>query len=158
VNGDYEAAYAARFGISRRDPTRDQRLVEFCFAVPETQWRRGRETRLLIRRAMVDRLPAKVLQNPSRGLQAADWHEQLIAQCATIQADLAALAENDTVQRYLDLPRMQRLADSLPQTSWNDSVPMADYRWNLLGGLMLGHFIRWFETKGSNLNPAVVPL
>ncbi len=157
ADGDYEAAYAARFGISRRDPTRDQRLVEFCFAVPESQWRRGHETRSLIRRSMAAHLPPMILYNSGRGLQAADWHKQMIAQRATLQADLAALARYDTVQRYLDLPRMQRLVDNLPQTGWNDSRCIADYQRILLGGLMLGHFIRWFETADLQQTPAVAP-
>ena len=144
---DYDAAHEARFGLSRRDPTTDQRLVEFCFAVPEAQWRRGRETRSLIRRAMADHLPAAILHNPKRGMQAADWYEPLLAQRATIQADLTRLAQNTTAQHYLDLPRMRHLADSLSQTGWTAAGRFADYQWVLLGGIMIGRFILWFESN-----------
>ena len=147
VSDDYDAAYEARFGLSRRDPTSDQRLVEFCFAVPETQWRRGRETRSLIRRAMAGRLPEAVLHNPKRGMQAADWYEALFAQRATLQADLARFAQNATIQHYLNLPRMRQLANSMPETGQVNPGRSADYYWVLLGGLMLGHFLLWAEAN-----------
>lgn len=145
VSGDHDAAFGARFGLSQCDPTSDQRLVEFCFAVPEAQWRREGETRSLIRRAMAGRLPATVLHNPKRGMQAADWEEQLLAQRTTIQADLARIAQNTTVQHVLDLPRIRQLADSLLQPDWRGVNHFADYQWILLSGLMFGHFILWFE-------------
>lgn len=145
VSGDHDAAYSARFGLSRCDPTSDQRLVEFCFAVPEEQWRREGKTRSLIRRAMTGRLPAAVLHNPKRGMQAADWEEQLLAQRATIQVDLARIAQNTTAQQVLDLPRIRQLADSLLQPGWSSTQHFADYQWVLLSGLMFGHFILWFE-------------
>lgn len=149
IGSDYDAAYAARFGLSHRDPTSDQRLVEFCFAVPEEQWQRGGERRSLIRRAMAGRLPEAVLHNPKRGLQAADWEEQLLAQRATIQADLAQIAQNATAQHYLDLPRLHQLAATLNQPEWEGDSRFADYHWVLLYGLMLGHFILWFEKHGT---------
>jgi asparagine synthase (glutamine-hydrolysing) len=147
VGSDAHAAYAARFGLSQCDPTSDQRLVEFCFAVPEEQWLYGGKTRSLIRRAMTGRLPEAVLYNPKRGMQAADWGEQLLAQRVTIQADLARIAQNATAQYYLDLPRIRQLADSLAQPGWNATSRFADYQWVLLAGLMLGHFILWFEAN-----------
>lgn len=150
IGSDYDAAYAARFGLSHRDPTSDQRLVEFCFAVPEEQWQRGGERRSLIRRAMAGRLPTAVLHNPKRGLQAADWSEQLLAQRTTIQADLARIAQNVTAQRYLDLPRLHQLADSLNQPGWRGENRFMEYQWVLLYGMMLGHFILWFEQHGSH--------
>jgi asparagine synthase (glutamine-hydrolysing) len=147
VSGDYYAADGARFGLSRRDPTSDQRLVEFCFAVPEEQWRRGGQSRSLIRRAMTGRLPAAVLHNPKRGVQAADWEEQLLAQRAAIQTDLALIAQNPTAQQLLDLPRMRQLADNLMQPGWSGAKNFAEYQWVLLSGLMFGHFILWFEAN-----------
>jgi asparagine synthase (glutamine-hydrolysing) len=147
VSADQDAAYGAHVGLSRRDPTSDQRLVEFCFAVPETQWRRGGETRSLIRRAMAGRLPPAVLHNPKRGIQAADWAEQLWAQRASIQADLARIAQNRTAQQVLDLPRIRQLADRLHQPGWSGANHFADYQWVLLSGLMFGHFILWFEAN-----------
>lgn len=147
VNSDYDAAYAARFGISWCDPTADLQLVEFCFAVPEAQWRQGKESRSLIRRAMAGRLPESVLHNPKRGMQAADWYERLLAQRGELQADLERLAQNATVQRYLDLPRLRQLADRLPETGWDKPGMFTDYHWSLLGGLMVGRFILWFEAN-----------
>ncbi len=147
IEQDYAAASAARFGLSWRDPTSDQRLVEFCFAVPEEQWQRGGVRRSLIRRAMTGRLPATVLHNPQSGLQAADWYEELFAQRATIQSDLARLVQSATARHYLDLPSMHRLVDNLPQTGWENLDQFVAYHWGLLEGLMMGHFILWYEAN-----------
>jgi len=151
--GDYEAAYEARFGISQRDPTSYLPLVEFCFAVPEAQWRRGRETRSLIRRAMAGRLPTEILHNPKRGIQAADWYERVLAQEQHITADLARFQQNHTAQHYLNLPYMQQLAATLTEGGWEQPGRFAQVQWGLLGGLMLGRFILWFETMAAQEEP-----
>src|SRR6185369_14173202 len=65
--------------IDARDPTADVRLLEFCLAVPMEQFLRNGEKRALARSALADRLPQQVLEEPRRGLQVADWHEELTA-------------------------------------------------------------------------------
>ena len=80
-------------------------------------------------------------------MQAADWYERLLAQRGELQADLERLAQNATVQRYLDLPRLRQLADRLPETGWDKPGMFTDYHWSLLGGLMVGRFILWFEAN-----------
>ncbi|MBX3016077.1 MAG: hypothetical protein KF832_31435 [Caldilineaceae bacterium] len=144
-SSDYSAAVAARFGISRCDPTSDVRLVAFCFAVPEEQWWRPGATRALIRRAMADRLPTSVLHNRQRGMPSADWYERLAPMRATFQTDLARLTENLTAQRYLDLPRLAQLVQALPHVPWERPDTGFHYRRFLLASFMLGHFILWFE-------------
>ena len=47
---------------------------------------------------------------------------------------------------------MQQLIDNLPQTNWNDGLGWADYQWGILWGVMLGHFIRWFDTDRQPMN------
>ena len=65
--------------LTHRDPTADVRLLEFCLAVPTEQFLRDGMQRALARRALADRLPKQVLEEPRRGLQVADWHEDLTA-------------------------------------------------------------------------------
>jgi asparagine synthase (glutamine-hydrolysing) len=51
----------AALGIEPRHPFFDKRLVEFCIALPREQRIRDGWTRMIVRRALVDLLPAKVL-------------------------------------------------------------------------------------------------
>src|SRR5262249_54971976 len=74
-SGDRRKGTLAGWQIDIRDPTADVRLLEFCFAVPTEQFLREGTPRALARRALADRLPKQVLEEPRRGLQAADWHE-----------------------------------------------------------------------------------
>ncbi len=64
-------------GLSICDPTRDRRLVEFCWQLPdEVFWAHGRG-RGLVRSAMRDWLPAEVLDCSRKGLQSSDIRRRL---------------------------------------------------------------------------------
>ncbi len=137
--------YRALFGVDLRDPTGDVRIVEFCLALPEEQYLRDGQSRWLIRRAMADRLPRLILENRKRGLQAADWFERLSGAQAQILDELARLETSELARHVLDLPRLRRLAEQMPQTDGNAAQQMADYRIILEFGLMTGRFLHWFE-------------
>ncbi len=137
--------YRALFGVDLRDPTGDVRMVEFCLALPEEQYLRNGQSRWLIRRAMADRLPRLILENKQRGLQAADWFERLSSAQTQILDELARLETSELARRALDLPRLRRLAEQMPQTDGNAARQMADYRLILEFGLMTGRFLHWFE-------------
>jgi asparagine synthase (glutamine-hydrolysing) len=139
------AGLQARFGIELRDPTADSRVVEFCLAVPEDQYRRGGEPRWLIRRAMAGRVPAEILDNRKRGLQAADWLSQLQAHQERMRIELDLAGQSDLVRRALDLPRLRRLVDALPSADAADFRVLADYRGVLDHGLDVARFILWVE-------------
>lgn len=139
------AGYQAMFGIDERDPTSDVRVVEFCLALPEEQCQHDGQTRWLIRRAMANRLPHEILDNKKRGLQAADWFERLSGAQPKILDELTRLEQSDLAHRALDLARLRRLVEQIPQVGSDADQMMKDYRGVLEFGLMTGRFIRWFE-------------
>jgi asparagine synthase (glutamine-hydrolysing) len=77
--GNYRKGGLAGWQVDHRDPTADIRLLEFCLTIPTEQFLRDGIPRALARRALADRLPKQVLEEPRRGLQVADWHEDLTA-------------------------------------------------------------------------------
>lgn len=94
----------AAYGLSVRDPTRDQRVVEFCWRVPDAvHWGDGQQ-RALIRRGMRHMLPAVVLRNPRRGLQSADLIRRLVPLRARVDAVLSALEADPLARDWLNLP------------------------------------------------------
>jgi asparagine synthase (glutamine-hydrolysing) len=144
---DLYSGFRPWFGIETRDPTADLRVVEFCMAVPGSQYLREGVTRSLIRRAMVGRLPDQIRLRPTYGLQGPDWPEWLPSIRGELRAELDRLDASETAQRCLDLPKMRRLVEH-----WPDRLTLAhekDYPLLLLRGITMGRYIRWFEASYS---------
>lgn len=143
---DIATGYRAWFGVDQRGPTGDLRLFEFCLSLPEEQYLRAGQSRWLIRRAMAGRLPAEILTNKRRGLQAADWFERLNQARPAVLAELAQLEQSDLARQALDLARMRDLVERMAQPRGDARRVMTDYRTALDLGLMTGRFLRWLET------------
>jgi asparagine synthase (glutamine-hydrolysing) len=140
---DLYSGYRPWFGIETRDPTADRRVVEYCMAIPGSQYLRNGETRSLIRRAMQGRLPDQVRTRTTYGLQGPDWTEWMPSIRPELASELAKLERSDTANRCLDLPRMRHLMDQ-----WPDRMTLShekQYYLMLLRGITMGRFIRWFE-------------
>lgn len=136
---------ANRAGVEFRDPTSDRELVEFCVAVPESQYLRDGQMRWLLRRAMAGRLPAEILDSPTRGLQGADWYESAERDLPRIREELERLQAHPSAGRYLDLPALKAALDAWPSSGWHSMKQEATYRAKLLRGLAVGAFIRYVE-------------
>ena len=63
------------FGLEARVPFLDHRIVEWCAMLPDDLKIRGNTTKVVLRRAFAERLPAEVLERPKQGfdLPLADW-------------------------------------------------------------------------------------
>jgi asparagine synthase (glutamine-hydrolysing) len=101
------------YGLEVRDPTMDKRLLEFCLAIPDEQYRLNGQDRALIRRAMKGLLPDEVRLNTRRGLQAADLGHRIIATLPEMQAMMARLEQSALAREVLDLPKMKRVLQAL---------------------------------------------
>ena len=147
ING----AYSALYGVDIRDPTADARIAQFCLSLPESQCSRQGVSRSLIRRAMADRLPAKIVTGSRHGIDTADWFERLSGEGATVHEELRLLDRSETARAVLDLPRLRGLADSLGSPPADAYQRLLDYRHVLERGLMAGRFLRWFEDGHSSI-------
>ena len=128
-------------GVDARDPTRDRRLIEFCWRVPDAVfWNRGQQ-RALIRSGMSTLLPASVLKS-QRGLQGADFGHRIVAERARVQALLERLQRHPVAAECLDLPRMQAVLDGLAReiTPLTSSQAIAVLARGLAFGLFLSRF------------------
>lgn len=132
-------------GVERTDPTADRRVVEFCLAIPQEQFLRGGMQRSLIRRVMAGSLPAPLLQERRKGLQAADWYRVATAARPEMLAELARLERNAFARSCLDLPRLRRYAEDWPTDGWHRPDVARHYQNLLARGVSLGRFIRRFE-------------
>jgi asparagine synthase (glutamine-hydrolysing) len=140
--GSHNKGILAGWGIDQRDPTADRRLIEYCLGLPMEAFVAGGRTRGLARRALADRLPAVVLEERRKGLQAVDWHEGATAARADIAAEVERFAQCDIAHKTLDTDRLRALLDDWPERSWDRPEITASYRLALLRGVAGGHFMR----------------
>jgi asparagine synthase (glutamine-hydrolysing) len=146
--GTYGKGQLAAYGIDHRDPTADRRLMEFCLRVPMEQYLRGGRARALAREGLADRLPAAVLDEKLKGLQASDWHEGLTADRERLREEAERLASSGDAAGIVDTDRLLRLIDEWPEGGWASKRVVQTYRLALLRGVSAGHFIR--RVTGSN--------
>ncbi len=97
-------------GLEWRDPTKDRRLVELCWQLPdEIFWAHGQH-RGLIRHGMRDRLPSQVLDCRAKGLQSSDLRQRLVECSGALMDTVSAVSRNPTVREWFDIERLQTSA------------------------------------------------
>jgi asparagine synthase (glutamine-hydrolysing) len=109
---------AAAFGVEPRYPFFDQRLIEFCLALPEEQKFEGGWTRLILRRALDGILPQEVQWRPGKANLAPNFQRRFHT------CDRAAVEMADReLGEYLDIDAYRRLASNYfndPDRAWGD--------------------------------------
>ena len=119
--GALETKTALAFGVEKRDPTRDKRVIEFCINLPESQWVRDGEERRFIRHAMEGYMPDKVRLNTTvRGRQAADWVQRIMPEWEKAYEEIATIGEYELERKYLDIPRIKQLLSQNRELKYDD--------------------------------------
>jgi asparagine synthase (glutamine-hydrolysing) len=132
----------AAHGLEVRDPTRDRRVIEFCWRVPERIfWAHGAR-RGLIRKGMADVLPSFLLASRQRGRQAADIGYRVLADREAVVEALDRVERHALASAWLDVPKMRAVLPALehgvtPHTSVQAKAI-------LLRGLGVGLFLTRF--------------
>lgn len=140
-------AVLAQYGLERRDPTCDRRLVEFSLSLPAHMWLRGGVTKWLYRQAFAGRVPDGVLNCPLHGYQGADWPEQMRRSIGLL---------GDETERALACPDVAAMMDGdflqnvVAEISSGDRPKEQVYRFRIryLRALSVAHFIR--KAQGRN--------
>ena len=132
-------------GMEERDPTADRELMAFCLAIPESQYLGEGRSKWLIHRTMKGILPDEILDSPTRGLQAPDWHENSGKLLPQMRQELEKLKAHASAGRYLDLESMEKAIDEWPEEGWDDPQIEMRFRIQLLRGMAVGSFIRYAE-------------
>jgi asparagine synthase (glutamine-hydrolysing) len=138
--GELRKGTLSGWGVDERDPTADRRLIEFCLSLPIEMLLHDGQRRPLARAALADRLPHKLLDEKSKGYQAADWHEGLTRHLAEVRDLIEQIGRNEIAASIVDVPKLRSLTERWPRRGWDDPVVMARYRVALLVGLSAGHF------------------
>lgn len=114
----------ALHGLDVRDPTRDRRLVEFCWRAPdEAIWANGK-MRGLIRQGMQGRLPGAVLNCRAKGLQSADALARYMVESSEMARQLEEADDHGLAGQWLDLPRMRHEVRALAANQLIDGMAL----------------------------------
>jgi asparagine synthase (glutamine-hydrolysing) len=128
-------------------PLADQRLIEFCMAIPLEQFLRRGETRYLARRVLSDRLPAAIVQNRLRGRQCPEAVQRVTARASHLLTELDRYIASPLVRHCLDVVKIRaslsRIGDTVP-----DEVVRVQY---LHRTLQQVRFLDYLERLGATL-------
>lgn len=134
-----EPVTQARWGVDPRDPTADQRLVEFCLSLPNNLLAGRSYERPLFEKAMADRMPGRVLTCRQRGYQTAEWFEHF--RPAEMREAFRRFARHTIVNDLFDMAEIDRLIDDWSTADWSDRRVIDVYRNGLIGTLAAADFI-----------------
>jgi len=146
--GPLNAAANAGYGVDRRDPTSDRRVLELCLSLPEDRFLRNGRSKDVFRRAFAGRIPAEILDNPKRGTQTADWKKILLKAQPAIQAELAHQTRVAACADLIDLEGLGKIADTLSDAATDHRIVVQSHFLKLTRGLSTGIFTR--RAAGGN--------
>lgn len=128
-------------GFNVCDPTRDRKLIELCWRLPdELFWAQGRR-RGLVRVAMRDLLPAPVLDSNQRGQQSADLRQRLLACRSELLSEVHRLAHHPIVSEWIDTKRFEECAKQVVALGRVDPGEAAQWPQHFLRTLAAAEFL-----------------
>ncbi len=126
------------YGIEKRDPTADKRVLEYCLSIPnEVFFDKKGNGKQVLRRMMKNRLPDEVLFEKKKGLQSADITHRALAEQQTITDLLVQVCKNDTFNDLMDTKKLQSDWQALTVSKNRDLL----YPQTILKTLMIGCFL-----------------
>jgi hypothetical protein len=139
----------AKYKIDERDATADRRLFEFSLGLgPQHLLDRGRY-KPLARAFLSSRVPASVLDAPSRGYQGADWISRFdAAQALAIVEEARTKPAFDEV---VDIPRLTETILRWPRIRREHSSRVEAFGRHVTNALAMGVFVAESEAQ---LRPA----
>jgi asparagine synthase (glutamine-hydrolysing) len=143
--GAVDTKTSLKYGLIKRDPTRDKRVIEFCLSLPSEQYVRNGQERNLIRRSMIGVLPDKVRLNYDiTGTQSADWIQRLLPMWQEIKKELGNMLKEENFKLYIDVAKVEKVLGDIgdcPDQNAASAVNMA------IISLIFGRFINGFEAQ-----------
>lgn len=97
------AKLSYRYGVWKRDPTNDLRVVRFCLSLPEDQYVSQGMSRALVRRVTERLLPDEIRLNERvRGVQGADWLHRVLPNWDKLHGEFASMLNNERLLELVD--------------------------------------------------------
>ena len=103
--GEYETKLGLKYGLVIRDPSKDIRMIRFCYSIPYRFFAYKGIPRWLIRGNFKDLIDGKILNDWNRyGVQNADWLDRVRRdwKMQGLDEDLGKLLEDKALDAYID--------------------------------------------------------
>lgn len=116
----FEKKMDVNYNLVTRDPTKDKRLIEFCFSLPEDQYIRNGRDKVLLRRAMKGIIPDMIRLNyTKKGVQAADWIQRLIPLWDEITDSVKECMKDERIEKYVNTQGVLDFIEETPELKLN---------------------------------------
>ncbi len=135
----------AYFGIEFRDPTHDQRLVEFCLGLPNSQFARQGQNRMLIRRAMQGLLPDALRMRRDQGSQLAHWPWVIEHSYPQICQEWCVLRTSPIIQELVNIQALDNFVATWPKAQLDHPEALGQYRFTWLRAFFVARFVNWIH-------------
>ena len=139
--GEHRKGILGGWGIDKRDPTADVRLIEFCLSLPTEMLLNASARRPLARAALSDRLPPQVLNAHGKGYQCSEWHVGLTRDLKRVEALITSIAKHPVAASVVDVEQLKSMLRAWPEEGWETDRTIALYRNVFLQALTAGHFL-----------------
>ncbi|TDB61790.1 asparagine synthetase B family protein [Arundinibacter roseus] len=118
----YGASESQYFGIEKRDPTGDVRVLNYCLSIPNSAFfDENRSNKQIVRQMMKDRLPAKILNETRTGQQSADIQQRVRKDRGRMTDLLEAFDKNEYVKHLIDTKALKNSWKQHLETDFRDS-------------------------------------
>lgn len=137
--GPWNEAVRRRHGLDEVDIFADRQLVEFCLTLDEAACSHGGQPRALGRALLRGRLPDRLVDEPARGVQGADW----AARIAREKDRLLALVDTAIARAPFNQDRLAKCIRTFDPA--NAGQFETTNRFDLLRAIAALEFSRWGE-------------
>lgn len=126
--GEMETKMSLRYGIVLRDPTRDPRMIQFCYNLPYELFAHNGEPRWLIRHNLKDLLPESITADWLRyGVQNSDFLLRIQRDWSSIYAELSSVVsdfKSNKLSGESFAPNIEKMQEFLD--NHKDTLPKED--------------------------------
>ena len=142
-------AFEQMYGIAQRDPLAYRPFVEFCFGLPVKMFMRDGTMRWMAKEMAKGIMPEVQRINRLNGRWDADWLLRVRGRRDDYLAEIDRLEKDQRMATMLDLPRMRRALENLPDETELDPQKYFTAEFAVPRGLLTARFIKWVEGRNE---------
>lgn len=149
IGGEMALGMQQLFGVRGRDVYGYRPLIELCLGMPDDQFVRGGQRRLLARRLAQGRLPEAQRCELRHGDHVPDWHARMRRQLPRLRAEVQRIAADPALAGLIDTERMRRDLDQWPETAPTDMPTISRLRFALPAVLATRRYLDFVSGRNA---------
>lgn len=126
--GEYETKLGLKYNVILRDPTKDERILRFCYHLPYQLFANKGTPRWLINGLFKDLLPDSLLNNWTRhGIQNADWTNRILRDWEQLQPEMSKVLSQPYIKQYIDIGKTQKILNGIQKVPATHLASLLSY-------------------------------